>query len=183
PSNQYDVVVSLLDVSGKRLDTTGPARFGVRELWIDGRDYYLNQSRIFLSVVPLDNAQVGAAWATYESARESLLRLQSIGINCVYTHNYGCEPGSHLSFAEILRAADDVGMLVALSQPHFSHYDWKAADADERNGYARHAAFYARVAQDHPSVVMYAMSHNATGYEEDMNPDMIDGVHDPRDTW
>ncbi len=31
-------------------------------------------------------------------------------------------------------AADDVGMLVSLSQPHFSHYDWDAADADETNG-------------------------------------------------
>ena len=59
-------------------------------------------------------------------------RLKSFGINFVYTHNYGCEPGSHLSFAEILRAADDVGMLVAFSQPHFSHYDWKAADADRK---------------------------------------------------
>ena len=27
------------------------------------------------------------------------------------------------------------------------------------------------------------MSHNATGYNEDMNPDMIDGLQDPRDTW
>ncbi len=30
---------------------------------------------------------------------------------------------------------------------------------------------------------MYVMSHNATGYEEDMNPDMIDGIHDGRDQW
>ena len=37
-------------------------------------------------------------------------------------------------------------MLVALSQPHFSHYDWKAPDADANNGYARHTEFYARVA-------------------------------------
>src|SRR5207249_11876184 len=103
-----------------------------------------------------------------------------IGINFVYTHNYGCEPGSHLSFEETLRAADDVGMLVALSQPHFSQYDWESPDADRTNGYARHASFYARVAQNHPSVVAYAMSHNATGYEEDMNPDMIDGIRDPR---
>ena len=27
------------------------------------------------------------------------------------------------------------------------------------------------------------MSHNATGYGEDMNPDLIDGIEDPRDTW
>jgi hypothetical protein len=110
-------------------------------------------------------------------------RLKSFGINFVYTHNYGCEPGSHLSFTEVLRAADDTGMLVALSQPHFAHYDWEAPDADKTNGYARHAEFYVRAAQNHPSVVFYSMSHNATGYSEDMNPDMIDGIQNPRDTW
>ena len=168
----------------EKKDAALPLRFGFREFWIDGRDFYLNGTRIFLSAVPLDNAQVGARSATYAgAARESLERLKSFGINFVYTHNYGCEPGSHLSFAEILRAADDVGMLVAFSQPHFSHYDWKAPTPTETNGYARHAEFYVRVAQNHPSVVAYSMSHNATGYDEDMNPDMIDGIHDPRDTW
>ncbi len=88
-----------------------------------------------------------------------------------------------MSFAEILRAADDVGMLVSLSQPHFGDYDWQAPDADQTNGYARDAEFYVRVAQDHPSVVMYSMSHNATGYNEDMNPDLIDGIYDERNEW
>ena len=107
--------------AGQRAWTSrSPVRFGFREFWIQGRDFYLNGTRIYLSLVPLDNAQVGAALATYAAAKESLLRLKSFGINFVYTHNYGCEPGSHLSFAEILRAADDTGMLVALSQPHFS---------------------------------------------------------------
>ena len=183
PGNQYDLHLSLLDTAGKVVDAAWPVRFGFREFWIDGRDFYLNGTRIFLSAVPLDNAQVGAAWANYAGARESLLRLKEIGINFVYTHNYGCEPGAHLSFTEVLRAADDVGMLVALSQPHFSHYDWKAPDADRTNGYARHAEFYVRVAQEHPSVIAYAMSHNATGYSEDMNPDMMDGIQAPRDTW
>ncbi|MBI3867277.1 MAG: hypothetical protein HY299_01995 [Verrucomicrobia bacterium] len=183
PSNRWDVSLSLAEARGCVLDTQFRAQVGFREFWIDGRDFYLNGSRIFLSSVPLDNAQVGAALATYEGARETLQRLKSIGINFVYTHNYGCEPGSHLSFEEILRAADDVGMLVSLSQPHFSHYEWRAPDADQTNGYARHSEFYARVAGQHPSVVAYAMSHNATGYEEDMNPDMIDGLQAPRDTW
>ena len=171
PSHQYNVVLALLDDDLKILDITLPVRFGFREFWIDGRDFYLNGTRIYLSAVPLDNAQVGAAWSTYQSARESLERLKSFGINFVYTHNYGCEPGSHLSFTEILRAADDAGMLVALSQPHFSHYDWQAADADQNNGYARHAEFYVRAAENHPAVVAYSMSHNSTGYAEDMNPD------------
>ena len=180
PENQYAAEVSILDAGGQVVDIARPVRFGFREFWIQGRDFYLNGTRLYLSLVPLDNAEVGAASATYAAARESLLRLKSFGINFVYTHNYGCEPGSHLSFAEILRAADDVGMLVALSQPHFSAYDWKTPEADQTNGYARHAEFYVRVAGSHPSVVCYAMSHNATGYNEDSNPKMIDGLSDPR---
>jgi len=183
PENTYDLSLSLLEAGGNVLDTGQTVRFGFREFWIDGRDFYLNGTRIFLSGVPLDNAQVGAAAANYQAVRESMERLKSFGINFVYTHNYGCQPGSHLSFAEVLRAADDVGMLVSFSQPHFGHYDWQAADADQNNGYARHAAFYVRVAQNHPSVVFYSMSHNGCGYSEDMNPDMIDGIQNPRDQW
>ena len=183
PQHQYDLNLSLLDADDALLDVLPPVRFGFREFWIEGRDFYLNGTRLFLSAVPLDNAQVGAAAATYEAARESLERLRTFGINFVYTHNYDCEPGAHLSFTDILRAADDLGLLVALTQPHFSHYDWTAPGADTTNGYARHAEFYARVAGNHPAVVMYATSHNATGYNEDMNPDLMDGRSDPRDSW
>jgi hypothetical protein len=183
PENQFQVTLSLRNADDKLLDTSYPQRFGFREFWIEGRDFYLNGSRIFLSAVPFDNAQVSAAAATYEGAKETLLRMKGFGINFVYTHNYGCEPGTHLGFTEILKAADDTGMLVALSQPHFGQYKWQAADADEKNGYARDAAFYARVAGSHPAVVMYSTSHNATGYVEGNNPDMIDGIEDPRPDW
>jgi beta-galactosidase/beta-glucuronidase len=182
PQNMLSLHVALIDDFGKRLDQADPVRFGFREFWIDGKDFYLNGTRIFLSAVPLDNGQIGPRTASYQGAMETMKRLRSFGINFVYTHNYGCQPGSHISFREILRAADDAGMLVGLSQPHFGHYDWKAQDADQ--SYGRHAAFYVRAAGSHPSVVAYAMSHNATGYDEDMNPDLIDGRRDPRrDSW
>jgi hypothetical protein len=183
PRNIFHLEVTLIDPAGPAIDAMFPVRFGFREFWIDGKDFYLNGSRIFLSAVPLDNAQVSAAAAGYDAAFETLSRLKSFGINFVYTHNYGCEPGAHLSFEEILRAADDVGMLVALSQPHFSHYEWQAPDADQTNGYAEHARFYANVAGSHPSVVAYSTSHNATGYSNDMNPNMIDGIQSDRSPW
>jgi len=181
PQNMYEVALTLVGPGGQVLDASLPTRFGFREFWIDGKDFYLNGTRIYLSSVPLDNAQVGAAVATYDAVKDSLLRLKTFGINFVYTHNYGCEPGTHLTFEEELRAADDAGMVVALSQPHFSRYNWTAPDAEKTNGYAQHAAFYVRVAQNHPSVVFYSTSHNSTGYGEDMNPDMIDGIQDPHD--
>jgi beta-galactosidase/beta-glucuronidase len=124
PGHMETARISLRDARGAMLDTSWDRRFGFRELEIVGRDFVLNGSRIYLCAVPLDNAQVSAALATYDAARESLERLKSFGVNFVYTHNYGCEPGSHLAFGEILRAADDAGVLVSFSQPHFSHYDW-----------------------------------------------------------
>ncbi|MCC7376039.1 MAG: hypothetical protein IT581_15380 [Verrucomicrobiales bacterium] len=183
PSNLHSAEVTLERESGGVMDVAVAERFGFREFWIDGRDFYLNGTRIYLSVVPLDLAQISAATATYGAAMESLRRLKDIGINAVYTHNYDCQPGAQLGFEEILRAADDLGMLVSFSMPHFSHYDWKGAGADPTNGYAGHAEAYRRMARNHPSVVMYSMSHNATGYNEDMNPDLIDGIHEVRDTW
>jgi beta-galactosidase/beta-glucuronidase len=164
PQNMYVLGVSLMDGEGQALDEFGPLGFGFREFWIEGRDFFLNGSRFHSFIIPFDNAQMGAACATYQSCRETLLRDKSFGVNTVYTHNYGCVPGSHLSFNEFLRAADDVGMLVALSQPHCQHYKWDAPAAEKTNGYAHHAAFYTRVAGSHPSVVMYSMNHNALSY-------------------
>ena len=180
PENQYSVDLSLQAADGRLLDAALTERFGFREFWIDGRDFYLNGTRIFLSSGTLDNAQVGAHLGNYEAAKDSFKRLQSYGINYIYAHNYGCSPGDHLSFEEVLRAADDVGMLVALSQPHFRRYRWDDPDAEQTNGYAELAKFYVGAAGNHPSVVFYATSHNSAGYSEDMAPDMIDGIQDPR---
>jgi beta-galactosidase len=179
PQNTYEASVSLVAADKKVLDEAIAVRFGFREIWIDGRDLYLNGTRIFLSSVPLDNSLVGATMACYEGAKESLSRLKDTGINMVYTHNYSCEPGSHVSFDEVFRAADDVGMLISVTQPHFSRYNWKDADAEQKNGYASLAEFYVRVSENHPSVVFYSTSHN-TGYHGDMDPEMIDGTTDPR---
>lgn len=71
PENMYELRLSLLGSDGEVLDSALPIRFGFRELWIEGRDFYLNGTRIYLSAVPLDNAQVGAYWASYEGARKS----------------------------------------------------------------------------------------------------------------
>ena len=178
PRNMYHVQVSLLESAGKVQDVLHPIRFGFREFWSMGRDFYLNGTRIHLAIIATDNAQTGAAWSSYEGARECFLREKAFGVNLVYTHNYGCTPGSHIAYDEILRAADDVGMLVSFSMPHLWNYDWKAPDADKNNGYARHAAFYVQVAQNHPSVVMYSMNHNALHYPDGANPDLIDGLRD-----
>ncbi|MCI0343315.1 MAG: hypothetical protein L0216_19585 [Planctomycetales bacterium] len=183
PDHVYTLDIGLETADGAALDAAWPERFGFRELWIEGRDIHLNGSRLFLSVVPLDNAQVGAGLASEAAARETFSRLKGAGVSAVYTHHYGCEPGSHLDVSGILRAADDSGVLVLLSQPHFGAYDWGGPEADANNGFARDAEYFVRVAGNHPSVVLYAMSHNGAGYAEDMNPDQLGTGSAARDEW
>ena len=63
--------------------------------------------------------------------------MKGLGINFVYTHNYGCEPGTHLGFAEMLQAADDMGMLVRSLAAAFRPVRLAGARCRGENGYAR----------------------------------------------
>ncbi|MCK4282722.1 MAG: hypothetical protein KAX44_00270, partial [Candidatus Brocadiae bacterium] len=181
PQNMQTLELSLLDANGELLDAYRPVRFGFREFWIDGRDFRLNGTRIFCFALPLENART-----TSHGRGRGLLRRRrarrcsgsrSVGVNLVYPHNYNCQPGVHVGMEEIFRAADDVGMLIALFQPHARSFDWDADDADDTNGYADLAEFYVRMAQNHPSVVLYAMNANMMGYSDAANPHHTDGLH------
>ena len=178
PQNQYDLRLSLLDGKGAVADQFLPVRFGFRELWIDGRDFYLDGTRIHGSAVPLDNAVMSPSACTYDRARATFRRLKSFGINLVYTHNYNCTAGVHLSYDEVLRAADDEGMLVSFSLPNWIDYEWpwNEKHPETTNGYPQDVAYYVRSAENHPSVVFWSTSHNVMGYSQDENPDLIDGL-------
>jgi len=178
PENLYTVEMELLNEGEKVLDELQPVRFGFREIRVEGRDFYLNGTRFYCFALPLDNGQMSPLGASYAGARQAMERLKKIGVNMMYTHNYNCEPGAHISFEEIMRAADDVGMLISMSQPHARGYQWRGNDSEKTNGYAEHAEFYVRMVQNHPSVAFYSMNHNTLGYSADMNPEWIDGLHD-----
>mgnify|MGYP000911723526 CR=1 FL=1 len=46
PQHQYELHVSLLDANDRLLDALPPVRFGFREFWIEGRDFFLNGTRL-----------------------------------------------------------------------------------------------------------------------------------------
>ncbi len=179
PQNQYDLKLRLTDAAGKVLDQFLNVRFGFREFWVDGRDFRLNGTRFFCFAAPLDVGEVSAYAASYEGASKMISRFHNVGINIAYTHNYSSAPGAHVSFEEIMRAADDMGMLISFSQPEFPAYKWDGADAERTNGYAEDAEIHVRQVQNHPSVVMYTCCHNSAGYAQDQNPEHIDGIYNP----
>ncbi len=193
PENVYDVEVDLLEGAGAVVDAYYPVRFGFREFWIEGRDFYLYGHPVHLRMEPLDSAQACAALASYEGVSKTLSRLKWMGFNAVYTHNYRSRPGSHLGFSGVLRAADEAGMLLVFFLPHEGDYDWggweekRDAQTDdavaigmaEANGYARDVEWYIRRAQNHPSAVMYARNANYMGTRLDNNPDLPAGLIEP----
>ncbi|MCK4283123.1 MAG: hypothetical protein KAX44_02310, partial [Candidatus Brocadiae bacterium] len=177
PQNQYDAAVELVE-GGEVVDAYHPVRFGFREFWIEGRDFYLNGSRVHLMATPLNSAQNDTATASYQGARETFRRLKWMGYNAAYTHNYSCRPGSHIAFEGILRAADDEGVLLSFSLPHMRDYDWQGEEPEKRSGYERHLEWYVRCAQNHPSVVMYSQNHNWLAYQDDENPERMPLIMD-----
>jgi beta-galactosidase len=177
PGNQYEAVLELTE-DGATRDAGHGVRFGFREFWIEGRDFILNGSRVHLRSAPLNSAQINTATASYEGACEATRRLKWWGYNSAYTHNYDCRPGSHIAFEEILRAADDTGMLLGFSLPHVSDYNWEGERPEERNGYERHLEWYVRCARNHPSVVMYSQNHNSTAHADDEDPQRMPLVLD-----
>ena len=127
-------------------------RFGFREFWIDGRDFYLNGTRIFLSALPLDNAQVERRGgqlrggqgepAAAEADRHQLRLHPQLRLRA------GRAPQLRGDSAGGGRRGDAGGLLAAAFRPVRLE---DARTPTEKNGYARHAEFYVRVARE-PSV-------------------------------
>ncbi len=180
PENKYYVTLSLKSADGgKSLAASMPVRAAFREFRIDGRDFYLNDKRIHLRAMVLNNASMGAGQADYAACTRTLSRLKEYGYNFFITSNYNFAAGE-VGYPEgLLMAADDLGVLNAFSMPHVKDFEWKLNDPQMQESYKALADRLLQLAANHPSVVLYTMNHNATGYKGDQNPQCIDGVFSP----
>lgn len=182
PQNQYTVKLLLKDRSGRVLEETLPVRFGYREFTVSGRDFLLNGKKIHLRGNSLHHPSGFAAQSRYSTCRKTLERLKKFGYNFFQTTNYGFAPG-YVGYLEALyRAADDVGMVCSFPLPHLSTIDWQIGDSRLFGQYLALTTRLMELVGNNPSIVLYAMNHNATGYEGDQNPLEIDGKTMP-DVW
>jgi len=78
----------------------------------------------------------------------------------------------------LLNACDKEGMLVSCSLPHMKDFDSKVDDPEIAERYRVMTDWLIRRVRNHPSVIMYAMNHNACGYYGDQNPLKIDGKYE-----
>ena len=179
PGNMYDAVVSVLDGSGTTLDESLPIRFGFRELWIEGRDLYLTGTPIHLRALHTRNVAEPADQSCLTGCLNTCRRMKEYGFNFFITSNYSFSPGEVGYLDAMFQAADETGMLGSFSLPHVKDFNWKLDKPDQAKRYRALTEWLIRRAQNHPSIIAYAMNHNATGYYGDQNPLKIDGIYSP----
>ena len=177
PSNVYDAVVTLHDEAGNVLDESIPTRFGFREFWIDGRDFYLNGRRIHLRALHNQSINGPADNASLEGSLNTCRRMQEYGFNFLITANYNFGAGQVGYMDGLFEATDQTGMLASFSLPHVKDFDWKLDSPEQETRYRKLTNWLIRRVQNHPSIIVYAMNHNATGYYGDQNPLKMDGVY------
>jgi hypothetical protein len=177
--NTYTVGISLRDENGRLLDEYEPVRFGFREFWIDGRNFLFNGSPIHLRALHNTNDNVGAGRATLARCLLAMERMKEYGFNFFISGNYNFSPGEVGYIDSLLDAADQSGVLCSFSLPHIKDFNMKLDDPDQRARYEVLTRWLIQRVRNHPSVVLYAMNHNATGYYGDQNPLKMDGIYSP----
>ena len=171
--------VTLQDEAGTILDRAAPVRFGFREFRIEGRDFLLNESPIHLRALHNTTSNGLADKACAAGALETLRRMRQYGFNFLIQGNYDFAPGKVGYIDGLLDACDRSGMLLSVTLPHVKDFGWKLDEPAPAERYRQLCGWIVRRVQNHPSVVLYAMTHNATGYYGDQNPLKIDGIYDP----
>ena len=179
PQNVYHAVVRLESTDGKVLDESLPELFGFREFRIAGRDFLLNGKPIHLRALLVQNLNQPADVANAAACKETCARLKEYGFNFFITGNYNFSPGAVGYMNGLLQAGDETGLLQSFSLPHLSEFRIDPARPETQAAYRALTEYLIRHVQNHPSVIMYAMNHNATGYNGDENPLKIDGKYAP----
>lgn len=180
PQNMYTATIALQSADGRKLlDESTPVSFGFREFWIDGRDFYLNGSKIHLRMLMNGSATSNASDQSLEGALMMCDHALADGHNTFLTTPYGFLPGEVGYAANLYRATDQKGMLVSVSLLNIMSYDWKLDDPIIRDQYNQLTDYLIKKVWNHPSVFAYAMNHNGLVYYDAPNPQRLDGIYLP----
>jgi len=178
PQHRYTVALSLLDRAGAVVDTLTPVHVGFREIRIEGRDFLLNGVPVHLRALHNTTSVSAADKASRSAALEMCRRMFEYGFNAIIAGNYDFTPGSVSYLDGLLEACDETGMLLAFSLPHLKDFGYRLDKPEMAERYRAQTAWLIRRVRNHPSVILYAMNHNCTGYYGDQNPQKIDGLYE-----
>ena len=165
----YQVVIRLKNKNGKVIDELPAIKFGFREFWIKGSDYYLNGLKVHL----LNHDSWSVSSSDYNWCKKYVRELKSLGYNSLR----GAFNDKDLYMENILRACDEEGLLFfaniyGVSRGEFVAWNNPATKQALEKKMRAEIDFM----RNHPSVIMWYLSVNFLGYGWDYHPlKMTDG--------
>jgi hypothetical protein len=179
PENLYSAVVELKKPTGETIDILYPEEFGFREFELKGRHFYLNGKRINLRSAASQLPIAGAAWNTPAQYQKNARLIKSFGQNHLIALNYNFSAGQ-VGYQDAFYVENSRnGILTTLTLPHPSNFNWKLDDPQQKKRYLQLAGYIIKRYRNVPGMILYASTHNATGYAGDQNPERIDGIYSP----
>ena len=143
----YTLVMQLK--RGDRVADERKFRFGFREFWIEGTDFYLNGKVFKIRRNPL----IGLSGSSTDEIRDWMEQLKAMQINQVRIHTQG--------FPErIAEVADEVGMTLCTESTFWSRAPWYDIENPEMWANAKaHWEGLIKMFKNHPSVVMHSIEN------------------------
>lgn len=178
PENLYTATLTLFSAeSDTPLDQFGPEQFGFREFRIEGRQFLLNEIPIHLRML-VAQLPTYSPDVTNDAHCDAICRkLSELNVNTLISGAYNCDPGTIGYQDSFYRSAARHGILTSLTLPHVKNYPDLLTNPATAARYRAEAEWFLRRHQNNPSIVLYAMNHNFTGYYGNQNPQKIDGIH------
>ncbi|NLO72984.1 MAG: hypothetical protein GX100_02595, partial [candidate division WS1 bacterium] len=156
--NLYFGQVTLIDEKGQELDRTPPTRFGLREVWAQGRLLYLNDGPVYFVCGPNPSEN------NVDQFMELGITMFSFGVP--YWGRFLSE--DTVPVAEML---DRKG--AAYTTTGVSMSEMPMTDPEFLQDYDLWVRAYARRYQNHPSVFIYGLGYNTPGSWPDFIPTRV----------
>ena len=156
--NLYWGQVTLLDSSGKELDRSAPVNFGIREFWIQGKDYYLNNQRVNFTLdaylfPKVEDALKAGVTLTYSKHAAN-------GVNLIHDNEDEARSCDRIGMGYI-----SYGVGVGYDSPDLSNPAVLAS-------YGKWVQAHLRKLRNHPSILFWVLSTNLAGGDT-FNPTTI----------
>ncbi|MFQ5808344.1 MAG: carbohydrate-binding domain-containing protein [Armatimonadota bacterium] len=147
----YMLRTSLL-ANGRPIDSTD-TRFGFRELWAEGPDFYLNGAKVVLRAT----SWWPPAPQTREQVENTIRAIKAGNSICFRTHT---QPWRRIWY----EVADELGlMMIPEGAVWNDDYAYRIDDQAFWDNYATHLRRMASELQNHPSIVMWSLENEMYG--------------------
>lgn len=185
PENRYRVETEVFAADGARLDEVPAYETGFREVRLSGRDVLINGRPLHLTTLLYWQSAGSAGHVCLKAARAFMRHSKALGYNS-YNCNSTYTPASTANYDEMMTASDMEGLfMMCASVPGIANAPMEREqlykDPEMQRIFRERAELAIRDVRRHPSVILYKMNMNITGYGRDLDPVEVGRCEVPAD--